>query len=88
MVVGIEQHLVGLQQIGPHDEGPAVAELDMGDLQLGALAADHRPVLAPVELERLARLEDQRHEGAAAGGLILLALPIRLPSRAKAATRL
>ena len=25
MGVGIEQHLVGLQQIGPDDEGPAIA---------------------------------------------------------------
>jgi hypothetical protein len=26
---GIEQHLVGLQRIGPHDEGPAVRQLGM-----------------------------------------------------------
>lgn len=45
MVVGIEQHLVRLQEIGSHDEGAAVAQLRMRDLQLGALIADDRPVL-------------------------------------------
>ena len=49
----VEQHLVGLQQVGPEQERPAVRELDVGDLQLRALAAQHRPVLAPVELEGL-----------------------------------
>ena len=68
--MGVEQHLVRLQQVGPHVEGPAVAELEVRNLQLGALAAEHGPVLAPVELEGLAGLEDQRHEGAAASGLL------------------
>ena len=76
--MGVEQHLVRLQQIGPQDEGPAVGELEVGDLQLGPLAADDRPVLPPVELERLAGLKRQRHEGAAPAGL-LLPLPLRLP---------
>ena len=76
--VGIEQHLVGLQQVGPEQEGPAVRELDVGDLELGALAGNRRPVLAPVELEGLPGLEGQRHEGAASGGL-LFALAVGLP---------
>ncbi|MBB3983110.1 hypothetical protein GGR44_002797 [Sphingobium fontiphilum] len=38
-------------------EGPAVAELEVRHLQLGAHAGDDRPVLAPVELERLPRCE-------------------------------
>jgi hypothetical protein len=50
VVVGVERHLVRLQEIGPHQEGPAVAELEVGDLQLGALAADNGMFLAPVEL--------------------------------------
>ncbi|KWT72158.1 hypothetical protein APV28_1636 [Comamonas testosteroni] len=70
MVVRIEQHLVGLQRISPHGEGATVAELEVGYLQLGALAADDGPVFAPVELERFARTEGQRHEGASAGGLL------------------
>ncbi len=71
VVVGIEQHLVRLQRIGPHDEGTAVAQLEVGNLQLGALAADDRPVFRPVELERLAGIERQRHEGAAPARLHL-----------------
>ena len=42
----------------------------MGHLQLGAHAGDHGPVLAPVELESLARAEGQGHEGAAPRGLL------------------
>jgi hypothetical protein len=38
VVVRIEQHLVGLQRIGSQQEGPAVAELEVRDLQLGAPA--------------------------------------------------
>gem|GEM_PF-1674071 len=72
VVVGVEQHLMGLQQVGPDVEGPAVAELEVRHLQLGALATQHGPVLAPVELEGLAGLEDQGHECAAPGGLLFL----------------
>ncbi|YBW38091.1 hypothetical protein ACMYR2_2603 [Nitrobacter sp. TKz-YC01] len=50
----------------------------MGDLQLGPLTADDRPVLRPVELEGLAWLERQGHVGAATAGL-LLPLPGGLP---------
>lgn len=42
MIVGVEQHLVGLQQIGPDNESPGVTELSMGHLQLGAFIADDR----------------------------------------------
>ena len=31
-VVGVEDHLLGLARVGPHEEHPAVAEPDMGDL--------------------------------------------------------
>jgi hypothetical protein len=76
--VGFEQHLVGLQQVGPEQERPAVRELDVGDLELGVLPGDRRPVLAPVELEGLPGLEGERHEGAPAGGP-LFALTVGLP---------
>jgi hypothetical protein len=61
----------------------------MGHLQLHAFAADHRPVLAPVELEGLAGREHQRHEGAAAGGLgnLMLALSPRTGKRRHTAVR-
>jgi hypothetical protein len=78
VVVGVEQHLVGLLRIGPQNEGSAVGELEVGDLQLGPLTRNHRPVLRPVELERLAGQEHERHENAAPGGL-LLSMPGRSP---------
>lgn len=76
--MGVEQHLMGLQQIGADEEGAAVGQLDMGDLQLDPLAADDRPILAPIELECLARLESQRNESVPANRL-LFALPVFLP---------
>ena len=78
VVVGVEQHLMGLLRIGPENEGAAVGELEVRDLQLGSLAGNDRPVLRPVELERLARQKRQRHESPAAAGL-LLSLPGGLP---------
>ena len=80
--MGVEQHLVRLQRIGPHDEGPTVAELEVSHLQLGALAADDRPIFRPVELERFAGLERQRHEGAAPARLHLT-LALFLPGPRK-----
>ena len=74
----VEQHLVGLERIGSHDERSAVRELGVRRLQLGPLAAEHGPVLAPVELEGLARREDQGNERAAAAGLGI-ALTVGLP---------
>jgi len=76
--MGIEQHLVRLQEVGPHDEGAAVAQLRMGDLQLRAFIADDRPVLRPVELEGLTRLERQGDKRAPAGRL-QFPLPIITP---------
>ena len=66
----VEQHLMGLQQIGTNDEGPAVAKLDVRHLQLDANAADHREILAPIELESLARCKRQGHEGAPTSSLL------------------
>ncbi len=37
VVVGVEQHLVGLLRIGAENEGAAVGELEVSDLQFGAL---------------------------------------------------
>ena len=78
MPVGIEQHLVRLQQISPDQKGPAVRQLDMGNLELGALTTQDRKILASVELERLAWAKRQRHEGAAPCRL-LISLPIGPP---------
>jgi hypothetical protein len=57
----------------------------MRHLQLGALIADDRPVLRPVELERFARLERQRHEGPAPV-VCISRCRSAFHSRAKAAT--
>jgi hypothetical protein len=42
--MGVELHLVGLLRIGPENEGSAVGELEVSDLQFGPLAADDRPI--------------------------------------------
>ena len=76
--MGVEQHLVGLLRIGAENEGAAVGELDVSDLQFGPLAGDDRPIFRPVELERLARQKRKRHEHAAAARLLVL-LPGGLP---------
>ena len=34
--MGIEQHLMGLQQVGSKREGAAVRQFDVGDLELGS----------------------------------------------------
>jgi hypothetical protein len=43
--MGVEQHLMGLLGISAENEGAAVGELDVSDLQLGPLAGDDRPIL-------------------------------------------
>ena len=70
VVMGIEQHLMRLQQIGADNEGAAVAELGMCHLQLDAGAANDCEILAPVELKGFAGRERQRHKGATPGGLL------------------
>jgi hypothetical protein len=54
----------------------------MRHLQLGALAAQHGEILAPVELEGIAWIKMQRQKRPAARRL-LLAMPIRLPPSRK-----
>src|SRR6202142_2465332 len=79
VVVGVEQHLMGLLGIGAENEGAAVGKLEVSDLQLGPLACYDRPIFRPIELERLARQKHQRHEHAAAACLLFL-LPSGLPA--------
>lgn len=64
--MGVEEHFVCLLQVGPDQKGPTVRQLDMCDLKLRALVADHGIVLTPIELECLAWAERQRNEYAAA----------------------
>ena len=60
--VRIEQHLVTLARVGHQPERPGGTQLHVGHLQPVVDAAHQQPLLAPVELERLAQLEAQRHE--------------------------
>jgi hypothetical protein len=78
MLMCIEQHLMRLQQIGPHQKGAAVQQLDMCHLQLDPFATDISPIFAPVEQERLAWCEHQRHESSTIRRM-MRPLPFALP---------
>ena len=78
MPMGIEQHLMRLQWICAHQECSAVRELRMRGLQLDPFTTDIGPIFAPVELERLARLEHQRHKRAASS-CMFYTMPILTP---------
>lgn len=78
----VEQHLMGLKQIGSHDEGATMREFGMSDLQFRHFAVQHGIILAPVELEGLARLESQRNERPASAGLLFI-LKLGPPSAGK-----
>ncbi|EAT08499.1 hypothetical protein SKA58_18700 [Sphingomonas sp. SKA58] len=71
VIMGVEQHLMGLQQVGAHDECPAVTELEMRDLQLGPNPGDDCPVLTPIKLESFPRRERQGHECPTPANLLL-----------------
>jgi hypothetical protein len=45
VVVGVEQHLVGLLRVGTENEGAAAGQFEVSDLQLGSLAGNDRPIL-------------------------------------------
>jgi hypothetical protein len=59
--VRIEQHLVRLAVVRHQQEGPAGCQLGVRHLQAPAQAAYKGVLATPVELERLAQLETQRH---------------------------
>ncbi len=65
----IEQHLVTLARIRHQPERPARAQLHVRDLQPVVDASHRQTFFAPVELEGLAQLERQRHEGVRQDGL-------------------
>ena len=82
VMMGIEQHLVALKRVSPDGEGPAMRQFHMRDLELGSLAAEHRPVLTPIELKGFTGLKDQRNKYPTATSL-LLTQPLILPSTGK-----
>ena len=48
-VMGIEHHLLRLARIGPHEQHPAVAKPDVGDLHGHRHAVQQDDLVAPVE---------------------------------------
>jgi hypothetical protein len=59
MIVRIEQHFVSFLPIRAQDKRPTVCQLEVRYLELHPLAADDRPVFAPIKLERFARRKYQ-----------------------------
>jgi len=82
MGVGVEQHLVGLQRVGPNQESATAAQFCVCDLQLHPFAVDDRPVFAPVELEGFTGPERQGNKSPAANR-VLLTLAVLLPRSGK-----
>ena len=62
-VMSIKHHLLALARIGSHEQHPAVAEPDMGDLDRHRRAVDQHHIVAPVELVGFSRGKAKRHEG-------------------------
>src|SRR6516164_1787600 len=60
-VVGIEHHLLRLARIGAHEQHPAVAEPDVGDLHGHRYAVKQDDLVAPVELVGFPGRKTQRH---------------------------
>jgi hypothetical protein len=73
--VRIEEHLVALAWIGHQPERPARRQLHVRKLQAPAQTAHKGVLAAPVELERLPKLEHQRHVCGALRRIRLLGLP-------------
>mgnify|MGYP006956294655 CR=1 FL=1 len=84
-LVGVEHHLLGFARIDPDVDRPRGAQPDVGRLHPERLAADLDVLVTPVELERLARRKQQRHEGHAAAAPRRLGL--RPPARRVASHR-
>jgi hypothetical protein len=55
-------NLVALARVGHEPEGPRGTQQQVRDVHAVVDAAHHQAFFAPVELEGLAELEDQRHE--------------------------
>ena len=60
--MSIKQHLMALAGIGHQPEGPAGAQLHVGDLHAVVDATDHHAFLAPVKLKGFAQVELQGHK--------------------------
>jgi hypothetical protein len=63
VLVGVEDHFLGLARVGADQEQAAVAKADMGDLELAGRVRQPRGLVPPVELVSLAGGEGERDEG-------------------------
>ena len=61
--MGIEHHLLRLARIGSHEQHPAVAEPDVGDLHDPRRAVQQDDFVAPIELISFTRRKAQRYVG-------------------------
>src|SRR6267142_2385863 len=59
----VENHLLALALIGPHERHPAVAQPDMGDFDRRRHPVQHDDLVAPVELVGFARRKAQWYIG-------------------------
>ncbi len=61
--MGVENHLLGFSRVGDDKTHPAVAEPDMRHLHPRRQAAKQDILMAPIELKRFSRRENQGNEG-------------------------
>jgi hypothetical protein len=80
--MGVKQNLMSLKKIGAQKKRSVVRQCEVRHLQFHPVAADDRPIFAPVELERFARLKGQRNKRAASASEFF-ALPIGFPRASK-----
>jgi hypothetical protein len=67
--VCIKQHFVALGRVGHKPECPAAGQLAVRHFQSSPQAADSPVLAAPIELERFAVTEAERHEAVAVLGI-------------------
>nr|WP_043634840.1 hypothetical protein [Desulfovibrio sp. TomC] len=60
--VGVENHLLGFSRVGDDKTQPAVAEPDMRHLHPRRQSAEQDVLMAPIELKRFSRRENQGNE--------------------------
>ena len=63
--MGVENHLLGLARIGPHEHHTAVAKPNMGHLQGARHAAKNHDLVRPIKLIDLARRKAEWNESSA-----------------------
>ena len=86
--MGVEHHLLGLAQVGPHKRHPAVTEPHVRHLHLDRHAVEDHDLVAPVELIGLAWRERERHKRRRSCCRMLLAPALCVPANCVVAARI